>query len=212
MKDKLYTIGLMILLTAVATALLTGGKLLLAERINRNEALRDRRTVLRAFGMAPESADAVTLETIFNKRIKSEMRDGKRIYYAYADDGKALQSVGFEFAGQGFWGPIRGILAVNPDRTKIVGLAFLSHQETPGLGGRMTEPWFRNQFKGKSADEPNEDGQFLVFRPEDAPAEGANEVNAISGATRTSDSLDRILNDALAEIHATPNETAPEKE
>ena len=200
MKDRLFTIAYMVIITAVATALMTGAKALLAERIKRNETLQERRTQLYGLGLLPEGADAERIDAIFSERVKLEERSGVKILFGYAEGGKTLQSIGFEFEGMGFWGPIRGIMALDPDRRKLVGLAFLRHQETPGLGGRMTERWFLEQFKGKDAAKPDAEGRYLIFRPEGTKAAGPREVNAISGATRTSESLKRILNETLKDF------------
>ena len=202
MRGRLFTVIYMVVISALATAGLTGAKLLLAERISRNETLQERRAQLDALGLLPEGADAQQIDSIFSQRVKEEDRAGRNLLYAYAQDGTTLEAVGFEFKGMGFWGPIRGILALDPNLRYIVGVVFLRHQETPGLGGRMTEPWFRDQFKGKDVAEPDLSGRYLIFLPEGAAATGPREVNAITGATRTSDSLKRIFNESLRDFQA----------
>ena len=101
----------------------------------------------------------------------------------------------------GFWAPIRGLLAVNPKADTIIAIAFTEQKETPGLGGRIEEKWFRDKFAG------------LTIRPEPRalkiiniglrePPPGTFMVNrhvdAISGATQTCMALDRMLNENLA--------------
>ena len=202
MKDRLFTVIYMVVITAVATAGLTSAKLFLAKRIDRNEMLQERRAQLDALGLLPKEADGGQIDVIFSQRVKEEDRAGRKILYAYAEDGTTLEAIGFEFEGMGFWGPIRGVMALDPARRHIVGVAFLRHQETPGLGGRMTESWFRDQFRGKDVAEPDLSGRYLIFLSEGTEATGPREVNAITGATRTSDSLKKIFNESLQDFQA----------
>ncbi|MEM7494724.1 MAG: NADH:ubiquinone reductase (Na(+)-transporting) subunit C [Myxococcota bacterium] len=51
--------------------------------------------------------------------------------------------------GLGLWGPIHGYLAVSPDGREVVGVAFYEHDETPGLGGEISQSWFQDHFVGK---------------------------------------------------------------
>ena len=203
MSDKVFTVVYMIVITAVATALMTGANMLLEERIELNERLLEHRAQLRALGLlgVSERADAETVDALFRARVKRQDRDGRKLFLAYARDGKTVDAIGLEFEGQGYWGPISGIVSVDPSDRKIVALYFLEHRETPGLGGRIMAPWFLEQFKGKGGAEPDEEGRRLVFLAEGAEARGSNEVNAISGATRTSDSMRKILNEALRDLH-----------
>ena len=65
------------------------------------------------------------------------------------------------------------------------GLAFLEIKETPGIGMKADEPEFKNQFINKKGDQ-------LVAVKSGASAE--NEINAISGATFTTDGVIRGIN------------------
>ncbi len=64
------------------------------------------------------------------------------------------------------------------------GLAFLSIKETPGIGMKADEPEFKNQFAGNKADQ-------LVSVKSGA---GAGEINAISGATFTTNGVIKGVN------------------
>ena len=66
----------------------------------------------------------------------------------------------------------------------ITGLAFLSIKETPGIGMKADEPAFKDQFAGNKADQ-------LVSVKSGA---GAGEINAISGATFTTDGVIKGVN------------------
>ena len=90
--------------------------------------------------------------------------------------------------GPGVWGTITLSIGVSPDMDSILGVYFLDHNETPGLGGRITEPWFCNQFKGKM-------GPFTIV-PEGTSSK-KDEFDAITGATNTSKSVKILINNTL---------------
>ncbi len=49
--------------------------------------------------------------------------------------------------------------------TRILGLAFLRHSETPGLGGRITEDWFLEQFRGLPLRPAKRGESFFTLKP-----------------------------------------------
>lgn len=92
--------------------------------------------------------------------------------------------------GAGLWGPIWGYLAVTEDGKTIAGAVFDHKSETPGLGAKITEDFFQGQFPGKKFSEGEE--RFAVVK---GGAKGAeNGVDAISGATITSQALGKTIN------------------
>ena len=66
----------------------------------------------------------------------------------------------------------------------VTGLAFLSIKETPGIGMKADEPAFKDQFASNKADQ-------LVSVKSGA---GEGEINAISGATFTTDGVIKGVN------------------
>ena len=65
---------------------------------------------------------------------------------------------------------------------------FIKQDETPGLGGRIGEPFYRDQFRGLNISDSSP-GEIFINRP----APGGN-VDAISGATQTSTYVTNMLN------------------
>ena len=76
------------------------------------------------------------------------------------------------------------------------GLAFLEIKETPGIGMKADEPEFKNQFINKKGDQ-------LVAVKSGASAE--NEINAISGATFTTDGVLRGVNAGICFMNELQN-------
>ena len=91
--------------------------------------------------------------------------------------------------GAGLWGPIWGYVGVDKtDYTTITKACFGHKGETPGLGAKITdEPAvFADKFTGKTV------GPFTVAK--NVAATEASAVNAISGATITSQAVGKALN------------------
>jgi Na+-transporting NADH:ubiquinone oxidoreductase subunit C len=88
------------------------------------------------------------------------------------------------------------MVGIDPQATKILGLAFYGHSETPGLGGRITERWFTDQFTGLPLRPIERDQNIFYLKPE-GTAEASNELDAITGATITSSSVEAFLNQEL---------------
>ena len=85
----------------------------------------------------------------------------------------------------GYGGTVQVMVGVDKEG-KVAGIDILSHSETPGLGANADNPDFTNQFTGKT-------GNITVSKT----AGGENEIQAISGATVTSNAVTKAVNDAL---------------
>lgn len=99
--------------------------------------------------------------------------------------------------GRGLWGGLWGYLALKPDFNTVYG-AYMSHEgETAGLGARIVEQWFQEQFKDKVAyaDSTYTEVALGVKKKVENPA---SEVDAITGATLTSNGVDEMFKSSLA--------------
>ena len=100
--------------------------------------------------------------------------------------------------GAGLWGPIWGYVAVNSDGSTIYGAYFAHQGETPGLGAEIEKPAFSNQFNDKHL---IKDGKFMpvaVLKAGQAPLNGEDYVDAISGGTITSKGVASMIDDCLS--------------
>ena len=205
MKQALRTIGFMVLMATVFGAGVTGIRLATRETLERNRDLAYQRAVVNVFRLAEGIADP-DYAALFAAQVEvetlSDPETGRpfRCYRAYGRGdavGRELVAVGFQFTGAGFWGPISGILALTPDGQRTYGLVILEQQETPGLGGRVAEPEFVGQFRHGVLVTPPSAGKALSIAST-RPADESRHVDTITGATQTSMSMERMLNDALA--------------
>lgn len=100
--------------------------------------------------------------------------------------------------GAGLWGPIWGYVAVDEDGVTIFGANFSHEGETPGLGARIADQDFQQEFVGKHL---FVDGQYkgvVVLKKGQKSVNGAEQVDALTGATITSRGVSDMLADCLA--------------
>ncbi len=90
-------------------------------------------------------------------------------------------------SGEGYGGDVQISVGIDGEGN-LTGVGFLSISETPGLGMKAQEPEFRGQFAGKPTAET-----FVVTK---TGATADNQVQAISGATITSNAVTGALNAA----------------
>jgi len=182
-KDVKMTLFLLVT-TTVCTLLLAGANVAY-ERAASLFSVRLYGVILELFDIeAPEDE----IEKVFHREFETRVI-GSRTYYVSKETKPG--AVVFESEGPGLWSRIEVLVAVNPDRESLLGIRVLAQAETPGLGGRIGEPEFQASF----AD--------VFIRPALRLVKFAmadNQVDAVSGATRTSDALEDIINSGIAEM------------
>jgi Na+-transporting NADH:ubiquinone oxidoreductase subunit C len=160
--------------------------------VERNEELARQKAVLDAMGYS-YSTDREA-ETIYQS-IEVLDKNGVRLYKGSRGDTLLYAK---EFMGSGLWGTITGILCVDEAVSQIIGIQIGSHTEPPGLGGRISEPWFKEQFNGLKL----KNGRIQVTFGSEAGSGKANKeegiVDGITGASRTSQSINVIMDTELS--------------
>jgi len=111
---------------------------------------------------------------------KPVIGEGEKVLYyeVYTQEGKML-GYGFIMGFRGMWNEIKLAGALDPDY-KLLGIKVLEQGETPGLGARIEEEEFEQQFSGLTI----EDIKLSKF---------GGKIDAISGATTTS----KIVTEAI---------------
>jgi electron transport complex protein RnfG len=101
---------------------------------------------------------------------------------------KGTDTVGYTFIVEckGFGGIIEVFVGISTDEHKVEGIQIGNHQETPGLGAKVTEPGFVMQYTGKPVTAP-----LAVVKG--VPSK-EQEVEAITGATITSKAVTQGVN------------------
>ena len=161
------------------------------KQVQINQKLAVQQAVLSALNMLPKDP-AQTAEE-YNKLFDSIPVPGDVMEVTL--DGEALL-VNY-YSGSGLWGTITGILAVDENLDRIVGLEIISHNETPGLGGRIDEAWFKKQFR-----EEKISPQGITVRKGSGSSGDTDPdnstVDGITGASLTSASVQNIINTQLS--------------
>ena len=190
-KERIYPVLFMAIITIVFIAMVSGIYLATRDLVLLNESLYLKRAVLFAAGVdAPDSATEA--EGLYNERVREQIdADGATRYYVVEGEGAGGSISVIPMTGPGLWGEIEAVIGLDQSLKVLTGVDFTRQNETPGLGARISEEWFRKQFRGKT-------GPFTMV-PEGTDGEGRNEFDAITGATITSTAVKDILNKALKE-------------
>lgn len=179
MKNTLRAIAVL-----AVTGALSGGCLALVNRMAapRVEAHRAR-----------ELREAVLAVVPGGERFESWEHEGEPCYRVF-DDRDRLIGYSTAGSGLGYGGEIRLMIGLSADRRHLAGLRLLENIETPGLGGRISEPGFTSSFAG-----------LPVYRHETTlgrPGDDRPRVEAITGATVSSQAVVDIVNRAVARLRA----------
>jgi len=109
--------------------------------------------------------------------------------------------------GAGLWGPIWGYIAFEPSSNTIKGAYFDHESETAGLGAKIKDdPAFQAEFIREQADFTNQNVFDIVKGGAPKNADGTsvidNKIDAITGATMTSNGLDAAIDTWLGAYSA----------
>lgn len=117
--------------------------------------------------------------------------DGRNVYEGL---GSAGETVGYAFVGEGagYQGTIQLMIGVDPQFQQTLGIQVLESVETPGLGQKISTQSFRSQFERLRI------SPAVTLTKKEAT--GNNEVQAITGATISSQAVVDMVNKAVAEV------------
>lgn len=99
--------------------------------------------------------------------------------------------------GMGLWGPISGYIALNEDKATVYGAYFNHESETAGLGAEIKDnvAW-QEKFQGKKVFMSGDD-KTIALGVEKNVTDPATQVDAVTGATLTSNGVRDMLHEAL---------------
>ncbi len=210
MKERIRSVLFMFGICLVFTAAVSAVNRMNEDRIRRNEQLRIQGLVLNVLQIDSSAMKNDTdIAELFRKRIRTETLGNRPLYVGLDPNGQTVVGYAFPISGPGFWGPIEAMIAVDPQIRRIIDIAFYRHNETPGLGGRITEAWFQKQFQGRTLDTPPSGKRYFVFKPQ-GTAKGNGQLDAITGATETTRRLEAFLDEELKKTLALLSERNPQ--
>jgi Na+-transporting NADH:ubiquinone oxidoreductase subunit C len=176
-KGYIYTIIFIVAVSVVFSGVLAIVNAVYKNKIEINELAAEKVSILYSMGIKAENAVAV-----FDEKVTQRDIGEISLYSAVNDEGTEVYSIPFE--GSGLWGTIRGYVSVDANLSTITGIAFTEQNETPGLGGRIEEEWYKEQFRGIGID------TALAYGEDTG-------IDAITGATSTSNAVLKIINNFI---------------
>lgn len=180
-KSMVYPTIFMFILAAILTFLLA----LLNEKtkplVAKNNEIALKEKILYVFSIENDGTEEDILSK-FDENVKeSDKKYNDEPVYVLEEDGK-VKAYAISAKGPGLWGAIESYIALNENMDEILGIDFIKQAETPGLGGRIEEDFYKEQYRNIPIDNINE------------------EVDYISGATNTSSLVEKLVNEDLQEF------------
>ncbi|KJF85491.1 Na(+)-translocating NADH-quinone reductase subunit C [Photobacterium phosphoreum] len=108
--------------------------------------------------------------------------------YLVKDAAGTLTKVILPIHGNGLWSMMYAFVAVATDGNTIDGITYYDQAETPGLGGEVENPTWREQFVGKKLYDMNFKPAIKILKG-GAPVGTDHQVDGLSGATLTSNGV-----------------------
>ena len=163
-------IKFMLILSMVCALFLGGTRMAIGERAELSD-----KTIASIYSILGEKIDPNRLFEQFSKDY-SHINKG-RIKIWQNVNNASIQA--YEASGSGMWAELTIVLVVDLSKKQIIGLRVTEQKETPGVGSKIAEEEFYSQFNLMSY---------------------VNEVkvDAVTGATTSSKSVEKLLNKALS--------------
>lgn len=179
---NLRELWFMFVLTSVCTVVLVLAEEVYQKRLAADPVLVRRVLQLATGNPGPDVDIRTRFESLFQTRRSPAFKG--LVYQGRQNPGLLVR----EEEGAGLWGTIGLLVAFDAEKKLLSGIDVLFHSETPGLGARIEEPKFLDQFKGLAASRGVKAAK-IKFR------EG--EFDAVSGATLSSKAVEEIVNRAV---------------
>ena len=192
--------------------------------ISRQEKIIADESRFRAFSAYENDGGQTVIKDKDGKEIPvavCETREGSGIYYLYAADDEKKQPLGYAASAKvkGYKDMVEVVAAVDTD-CRIINVVIGENQEfaeTAGLGSKIKEPRFVNQFRktlynGKDLEFGTSGagyiikaGSLKVEKKKTDDNAGNETFDAVSGATFSSDAALEALNQVLAKLYEAVN-------
>lgn len=136
--------------------------------------------------------------TVGFKLNSGDFKAGKLAVYVCSVNGQTKYVI--PVYGMGLWGPISGYIALNDDKSTIYGAYFNHESETAGLGAEIkdNQKW-QEQFQGKKLFKGADRNAIAISVLKKRDSNDPNSVDAVTGATLTSNGVTDMLHDCLGQ-------------
>ena len=218
-----YIIRFTLIMTTLSALLLAGLYTVLKPQHDRNEAIFNKRAILKAVethldkkvdkmsddeveklfsgieqltinAEGEELAGIMAEEVEMEKEMKKPVADRSLPMFVY-DSPKGKVYIA-SVRGKGLWDAIWANIAIESDFNTLSGIAFDHKGETPGLGAEIKDnPAFPKQFEGKKV--YNNKGEIVLNVRKGGARDKTHEVDGISGATVTCVGVNDMIAEGL---------------
>lgn len=211
-NSNAYIITYSVVMVVIVAILLSVAALGLKNRQEVNVLNEKKTQIVKALGLNPEKASyegAKITAYILDENGQVVSSDEKEVFEALnkikdsfaagkfpvfeKEDG----SVVIPLYGNGLWGPIWGYVALEKDMKTVKGVVMDHKGETPGLGAEIASETHQKLYKERQIF----DGDKLigiVVKKGGADKNSLNEVDAISGGTKTCEGVTKMFENSLA--------------
>ncbi len=186
--------------------------------VEQNRKLSDANGILTALGISYSVSDTDNILKLFadldkftldgnkkltqvsNQQLEQARKSGSPIFQIYYRTvvNQETRWAG-TFIGPALWGNITLAIGVNSEVSQFKGLQVLAQVETPGLGARIGEPWFYNQFNGQAIPASG----ILRYKAGDGTGDqnyNDDVVDGVTGATLTTNGVRDLVNKSIADL------------
>ncbi len=211
-----YTIIYSVIMVVIVAFLLAFVYQILKDRQDANVALDKKKQILYSLnirGLGDEEAAAKYKEVVIKDNIlgndaidfKDNESNGFKLNSADYKEGKLAiyecqigdqKKYVIPVYGMGLWGPISGYVALDDDCQTVFGAYFNHESETAGLGAEIkdSQSW-QEKFIGKKLFAEGVEG--IALSVEKTATDPQTQVDAVTGATLTSNGVRDMLKDCL---------------
>ncbi len=207
-----YTVGFAAAVCIVCSILVSSSAVVLRERQEINRKLDVQRNVLDVSGLSdpsekltsadieqrfaavrPRIIDAATGAPIEGADPQARLGPDQRLVYEVLQ-GEQIALFVLPVEGKGLWSTLYGFVALAPDLNTIEGITFYEHGETPGLGGEVDNPRWKDGWKGRKAFDAAGQPTIRVIKGKAGDAASdPHRVDGLSGATLTCNGVTHLV-------------------
>ncbi len=207
-ETALYPIIFMVLITVIFVGLLSLFYNSEKSRIDDNQEILYYRQILEIFNDKIAEVDFYQIQDdqvlefkdkyLMDFELTSEK--GLRRFFKVVDNGLVLGYC-FDIIGAGLWGTMKAVVGFEPNLETLIDFNVYEQVETPGLGGRIAEPAdklnLRADLKGTRFLDSGKITNYKLISESSSP-DKSNEIRQITGATITSSSFLKMLNQEMS--------------
>lgn len=195
-NSNTYTIIYSAILVVIVAFLLAFVSQSLKPKQDANVALDQKKQIL--YSLNIRGLDGDEAEAKYKKVVRAEESVNGNTLYICNVDGKEKYVIPLK--GMGLWGGISGFLAINEDKATVYGAYFNHESETAGLGAEIKDDQsWQEKFQNKKLFDA--DGK-VVLSVEKKVEHPESQVDAVTGATLTSNGVSDMLKDGIKKYEA----------